>query len=129
MALRIHPEDVVACAEGVQLRPPIEMFERIVGAIVRAPAHEGLQVAALVVILLEEFAGGGNVGGEQAPLQNRPARRFHARLEANGDVSGLGTESQADDSHQQTRVERLHFTEYLVNAPPAWRIEFGPSAA
>src|SRR5688572_2326758 len=105
------------------------MFERIVGPIVGAPAHDGLQIAAAVVIFLEEFRGGGNVGGEQLPLQERPARRFHARLHANGDVSGLGTESQAGDRHQQARAERLHFTEYFVNAPPAWRIEFGPSAA
>ncbi len=46
VALRIHPQDVVAGAEGVQLRPPIEMLEGIVGPIVRAPAHEGPQVAA-----------------------------------------------------------------------------------
>jgi hypothetical protein len=27
------------------------------------------------------------------------------------------------------RVGAVHFTEYLVNAPPAWVSEFGPSAA
>jgi hypothetical protein len=27
------------------------------------------------------------------------------------------------------RNRAVHFTEYLVNAPPAWVSEFGPSAA
>ena len=109
VALRIHPKDFVACAESVQLRPPIEMLERIVGPIVGAPAHEGFQVAATVVILLEEFPGGGNVGGEQPPLQDGPAWRLHPRLDANGDVRGLGSEpdAQAEDSHQEMHAMHL----------------------
>jgi hypothetical protein len=52
VALRVHPQDVVAGAEGVQLRPPIEILERIVGTVVRAPTREDLQVAAAVEVFI-----------------------------------------------------------------------------
>ena len=40
VALRVHPKDLVARAQCVQLRPAIEVLERVVGPVVRAPAHE-----------------------------------------------------------------------------------------
>jgi hypothetical protein len=33
------------------------------------------------------------------------------------------------DRSGRARLFYLYFTEYLVNAPPAWINEFGPSAA
>ena len=40
---------------------------------------------------------------------------------------GLIAEHEIEIVRQRDRA--VHFTEYLVNAPPAWVIEFGPSAA
>ena len=58
----------------------------------------------------------------------------------NGTVKSMDAKTKAaaiapHSSHSsslgaESRSPRLHyFTEYLVNAPPAWLSEFGPSAA
>ena len=48
-------------------------------------------------------------------------RRFHADLHPHGAPDRLKPRDAGGD--------RDHFTEYFVNAPPAWLSEFGPSAA
>ena len=49
--LTIQLQDLVAAAERVQLGPAGEVLERVVGAVVGAPAQHALHVAAFVVIL------------------------------------------------------------------------------
>jgi hypothetical protein len=75
VALEVHLQDVVAAPERVQLRPTVEILERVVGSVVRAPPYERLQVAAIVEVLGEELAAGRNVVGEELAFENRPARR------------------------------------------------------
>ena len=83
VTLGVHLQDVVAGAQRMQLRPAVEVLERIVGPVVGAPAHEALQVAAVVEVFLEELAAGRHVVGQQLPLEDRPARRIHGRVDAN----------------------------------------------
>ena len=81
MALEVHLHDLVARAERVQLGPMVEVLDRVVRAVVRAPADEAQQVAAIVEVLLEELARRRHVLGQQLPLQQRPLRRRHRRID------------------------------------------------
>src|SRR5215208_6883922 len=62
----------------------IKVLEGIIGAVVRAPADEAKQVAAVVEIFVEEFFGRGNVVGEKLALELRPSRRRHRRVHGDG---------------------------------------------
>src|ERR1051326_3712152 len=70
----------------MQLRPAIEILERIVGAVVGAPADDALQVAARVEVLLEELPRGRDVLGEKLPFERGPLRRIHPSFDADGHV-------------------------------------------
>jgi hypothetical protein len=59
MPLHEHLTDLVARTQRVELRPTIEVLERIVRAVVGAPAHDTLEIAAVVKILAEELAACG----------------------------------------------------------------------
>ena len=98
-ALQVQPRDLVVGAERVQLGPAIEVLERIVRPVVRAPAQEALQIAALVVVLLVELAARGHVLGEQPPLERRPRGRRHRRVD--DERSGVA-ERAADDQGAMT---------------------------
>ena len=77
--------------------------------------RDGRQYVALVV------SGGGFLGDKTVPpavTGVRPARSGQHGQIASRRSRCVGRRNSAD-----------HFTEYLVNAPPAWRSEFGPSAA
>ena len=78
-------EDLVVRPQRVQLRPVVEVLERIVRPVVRAPAEEALDVAARVVILLVELAAGGHVVREEAAFERRPRGRRHRRVDGDGD--------------------------------------------
>src|SRR4029079_13128557 len=81
------PEDVVTRSERVQLRPPVEVLERIVRAVVGAPAHEALEITPIVEILLIELAAGGNVLVELT-LETRPSWCVHLRVDRYRDIAG-----------------------------------------
>jgi hypothetical protein len=85
----VHREDVVAGAQRVELGPTVEVLERIVRPVIGAPAHEALEVAAVVEVFVEELAAGRHVVGEELPLENRPSRRVHAGVDANGAIVNL----------------------------------------
>ena len=82
VALRKHREDVVARAERMQFGPVIEILERIIRAVVRAPADEALETSAVVEVFPVELPARRHVVGEEPPLELRPARRIHARIDA-----------------------------------------------
>ena len=106
VTLGVHLQDVVAGAQRVQLRPAVEVLEGVVGAVVRAPAHEALQVAAVVEVLLEELPAGGDVVGQELPLEPGPARRRHGRVDPDRHVrrrervSPGGCRQRADRQHK-----------------------------
>ena len=112
VALGEHLEDLVAGAERVQLRPAVEVLERIVRTVVGAPAHEALKVAAVVEVLLEELAARRHVLGQQLPLQRRPARRVHVRADSERDVGGRSGPLSKPPEHGSDQNEdsnrRLH---------------------
>ena len=78
----VAPEDLVVSPQRVQLRPAVEVLERIVGPVVGAPAQDALHVAAGVVVLLVELAAGRHVLGEEAAFQRRPRGRRHGRVDS-----------------------------------------------
>ena len=77
VALHVHLDDLVIGAERVQFWPMVEVLERIVRAVVRAPAYEDEQVPPVVEILLKELAGGRHVLGQQLTLHLGPLRSRH----------------------------------------------------
>lgn len=71
-------------------------------------------------------AGSPWKGWGRAQLSASTGRVTSARcspLEGEGDVQPVVQRAV------QRELPFRHFTAYLVKAPPAWRIEFGPSAA
>ena len=81
-----HLQDLVVRAERVELGPAVEVLERIVGAVVRAPPHDALEVSVIVEIFLKEFAARGHVVGEELTLERRPSRRGHLRINSDRDT-------------------------------------------
>src|SRR5689334_16899677 len=112
MPLQEHPEDFVARAERVKLRPPIEVLKRIVRAIVGAPAHEALQVTTIVEVFLVELAAAGNILREQLALQCGPPRRSHTRVDSNrGLVQPHGARRlprERADAHEDSSYSQSH---------------------
>ena len=108
------PQDLVVCAERVQLGPAVEVLEGVVRPVVRAPAQECLEIAAVVVILLEELAAGGNAGGEDLPFEARPRRCRHGRVDGDGGRSGRGDNAGCADQQDDQRALR-HARQYGVN--------------
>ena len=100
----VHLQDLVAGAQRVQLGPLVEVLEGVVGSVVRPPAHEALQVAAVVEVLLEEFAAGGGVAGQELPLELGPSRRGHRRVDPDRD--GLRRRLVASDGRSQRAGEQ-----------------------
>src|SRR5439155_23953695 len=49
-----------------------------------APAHDTLEVTAIVEVLREELATGRHVLGEEPPFENGPTRRIHTGVDAEG---------------------------------------------
>ena len=85
-----------SAAERMQLRPAIEILERIVRPVVRAPAQERLEIAARVVVLLVELPARGSVVGKELALEPRPCRRGHRRVDDDGG-GRCGNEKQQRD--------------------------------
>ena len=79
----------------MQFRPAIEILKRIIGPIVGAPAHEALKVALVIVIFIEELLAGGNVVGQELPLQHGPTRSFHGCVDAD---NRFGTNDRSIDA-------------------------------
>ena len=97
MPLGIHLENVVGRTERVQLGPAVEILECIVGSVVGAPAHDALEMTAIVEVLREELATGRHVLGEEPPLENGPTRRIHTGVDAEGYVHGVGPHAGHDE--------------------------------
>jgi hypothetical protein len=114
---------------------PMVVAGLIVHASVEPPA------AAAISATLSEVADGHLVEIRDAGGAVVLSGEFRSRVDSLGN-----TEKDAELTDQQgrtvagrrdvagpNRIIRLgpidYFTEYFVNAPPAWRIEFGPSAA
>ena len=95
-AREVQPQDLVAAPERVQLRPAIEVLERIVRPVVRAPAQEALEVAARVVVLLEELTARGDVVGQELSLEPCPGGRRHRRVD-NDNGRRCGDERRGDE--------------------------------
>jgi hypothetical protein len=94
VALEEHLQDVIAGPERVQLRPAIEVLERIVRAVVGAPAHEALQVAAVVEVFLKNSRHAGTLSARscRSSVAHRggpSTMRIHIRTADDGDVVGL----------------------------------------
>jgi hypothetical protein len=73
----IQPENFVIGPKRVELGPAVEILERVVWSVIRAPAQKGLQVATGIVVLVEKLAAGSEVVGEQLTFEPRPSRRRH----------------------------------------------------
>src|SRR5262245_14817989 len=81
------------------------------GPVVRAPAQDALDLAAIVEVLREELATRRHVLGEEPPFENGPARRIHRRVNPEGHFDGVGPhpgyEQPATDDHSsETATER-----------------------
>ena len=86
----VHLKDFIAGAEGMQLRPMIEVLKGIVGSIVSAPTHETLQIAAVIEVPPKKFAAGWNVVGQELSLEHSPLRRRHRRLDFDDHIGRHG---------------------------------------
>src|SRR6266516_876940 len=71
-----------ACNSG----QPIEVLEGVVWPIVGAPAHEALQIAAVVEVAPKKLAASRNVFGHKPPFQHRPLGRLHGGGNSDGDL-------------------------------------------
>src|SRR5262249_33212411 len=85
--LLVAPADRVGPPEGVQHRPVVDALDGVVRSVVAAPALDAEQVAAIVEIAAEVLAARLLAGPEQFPLQERPPRWRHRRLEAQLDFA------------------------------------------
>ena len=84
MRLQIELLDLIVGAERVELGPAVEVLEGIVRAVVRTPAQEALDVAAIVVVLPVELAAGRHLLGEETAFEHGPGRRRHRRVDDDG---------------------------------------------
>src|SRR5438445_2030965 len=82
----IHLENFVTGAERVQLRPAIEVLEGVVWPIVGAPAHEALQITAVVEAAFKKLAASRDVFGQKPPFQHRPLGWLHWVGNSDGDI-------------------------------------------
>ena len=110
VTLGIHLENVVGRTERVQLGPAVEILECIVGSVVGAPAHDALEMTAIVEVLREELATRRHVLGEEPPFENCPTRRIHTGVDAEGYFHGAGPhagheQSATDDEHGCTATD------------------------
>ena len=78
-----HLEHVIVGSQRVQFGPVVEIFERVVRAVIGAPTHEALKVAAVVEVFLEELPACRHVVGQELPLERGPAWRVHVCVDAN----------------------------------------------
>ena len=97
----VESKDLLVSAERMQLRPAIEVLEGIVRPVVCSPTEEGLQVAALVVVLLEELPARGKVVGQELALEPRPCGGGHRRIDDDGDGRGRD-ECHAEQQGEET---------------------------
>jgi hypothetical protein len=87
------------------------------------------RVASCVDICQPRGAGDGPLVF-QARHSLRTPRLFSMSVSLSATPSSCATRSLNTKSQIVRQRDRVvHFTEYLVNAPPAWLNEFGPSAA
>ena len=82
VTLEEHLEHFIAGPQRVQFGPVVEVFKRVVRAVIGAPAHEALKVAAVVEVFFEELPARRHVVGQELPLESGPPRRVHARVDA-----------------------------------------------
>ena len=73
-AVQVEAKDLVVCPERMQLRPAIEVLERVVGPVVRAPTQEDLEIAALRRSTSRRTPGTRDVVGKELALEPRPGR-------------------------------------------------------
>ena len=73
IGLGVHLADDVVAAQGIEMRPVIDILDGVVGAVIAAITRRGLQPARrLVEIALEELRAGGGMGMQQFALQQAP---------------------------------------------------------
>ncbi len=129
----VHFENAVGGAQRVQDGPVAQVFDRVVGTVVAAPALDALQVAALVEVLVEEDLAGGGVFAQKFPLEHGPGGRSHGRFDGDtrvgggsrvgghgGKDQGTGGEEQAGRAGGYEGTERFSQISFIDEA--AWRI-------
>src|SRR3954468_16029464 len=81
-----HLQDLVVRTKRVELGPAVEVFERIIGAIVRAPPYDALEVSVIVKIFLKELAARRHIVGKELTLERGPPWRGHPRINSDRDT-------------------------------------------
>ena len=128
VALQIHLDDLVVGAKGMQLGPVIEVLERVIRAVVRAPADKHQQIALVVEIFLEELARSRHVLGQQlsspsAPISVPPSAYRRSRWKrtppvAAGSAARTGRKRRGDE---KTGEDASYMLRHNASHDPASR--------
>ena len=77
----IVPEHGIRGAHGVEERPIVEGFDRVVGTVESSPSRRVKQITADVEVAVREPVHGKRVGAQQFALEHRPFRRRHGLVD------------------------------------------------
>ena len=115
--LHVQPQDFIAPAKGMQLRPACKVFKSIVGTVVSAPAQHALHVTAAVVVLVVVLGDCGRLRVQKLPLQASPFRRLHGRIDS--DCRSAAHCKHRQHGNEQNVTHLFHGSS--VSLPPAGR--------